>query len=121
MTGYLGEGNPTINPIYLRRKVRRRRSRTTCANPGQPGKEKAEGAVSDEPFYARGKKPPAPMVERLWEVRKDHVTWTCDLRFHGERSGWEAMILRDGLLLNAQRFDLKRSSNILVERAAAGH
>jgi hypothetical protein len=40
-------------------------------------------------------------------VRKDHVTWTCDLRFHGESYGWEAMILRDGELFFSCRFVLK--------------
>lgn len=69
--------------------------------------------MSDEPFYTPGKKPtPQPhyrpeIVEWLWEVRKDHVTWSCDLRFHGESYGWEAMILRDGDLAISRRFALK--------------
>jgi hypothetical protein len=46
--------------------------------------------MSDEPFYTPGKKPPGPKYyrpvssERLWELRKDHITWSCPLRFHGE-------------------------------------
>jgi hypothetical protein len=58
--------------------------------------------MSDEPFYTPGKKPtPQPhyrpkTTERIWELRKDHVTWSADLRFHGESYSWEAMILRDG-------------------------
>jgi hypothetical protein len=46
--------------------------------------------MSDEPFYTPGKKPtPQPhyrpeKVERLWDVRKDDITWSCDLRLHGE-------------------------------------
>jgi len=30
------------------------------------------------------------------------VTWSCELRFHGESYGWEAMILRDGELFSAR-------------------
>jgi hypothetical protein len=31
----------------------------------------------------------------LWELRRDHVTWSCELRYLGE---WrvEAQVLRDG-------------------------
>jgi hypothetical protein len=72
--------------------------------------------MSDEPFYTPGKKPtPQPhyrpqLTERLWEIRKDHVTWSCDLRFHGESYGWEALILRDGELFVSQRFVLKAAA-----------
>ena len=65
---------------------------------------------------APGKKPTPPKLyrpessERLWEVRKDHVTWSGDLRFHGESYGWEAMILRDGELAISQRFVLKAAA-----------
>jgi hypothetical protein len=59
--------------------------------------------MSDEPFYTPGKKPtPKPpyrpqLIERsIWELRKGHVTWTCDLRFHGESYGWESMIFARG-------------------------
>jgi len=41
---------------------------------------------------------------------KDHVTWSCALRFHGESYGWESMILRDGELLISQRFVLKAAA-----------
>jgi hypothetical protein len=70
--------------------------------------------TDDEPFYTPGRKPTPPphyrpaIVERLWEVRKDHVTWACDLRFHGESYGWEAMILRDGELFISRRFVLNQ-------------
>jgi hypothetical protein len=53
-------------------------------------------------WYSPNHKSPAPKhyrpesSERLWEIRKDHVTSSADLRFHGESYGWEAMILRDG-------------------------
>jgi hypothetical protein len=72
--------------------------------------------TNDEPFYVPGRKPtPKPHYrpessERLWEIRKDHVTWSCDLRFHGESHGWESMILRDGKLAISQRFLLRESA-----------
>jgi hypothetical protein len=43
----------------------------------------------------------------LWELRKDHVTWSCELRFDGGSWGWEARILRDGELHMADRWLLK--------------
>jgi hypothetical protein len=45
--------------------------------------------------------------EPLWSFRKDHVTWSADLRFHGESCGWEAQILREGELVIARTFVLK--------------
>jgi hypothetical protein len=69
--------------------------------------------MSDEPFYTPGKKPtPQPhyrpkTTERLWELRKDHVTWSADWRFHGESWGWEAQIYRDGEITIGRRFDTK--------------
>lgn len=50
-----------------------------------------------EPFDTPGKKPPPPnyyrpeTTARLWEVREDRVSWTCDVRIHREsriRSDW---------------------------------
>jgi len=56
--------------------------------------------MGDDAFYTPGHVPPTPRVrprpaEPLWELRKDHVTWTCELRYHGEW-GVEAQILHDG-------------------------
>lgn len=72
--------------------------------------------MADEPFYTPGKKP-TPIkhyrpesTERLWEIRKDHVTWSADLRFHGESYGWESMILRDGELVIGRRFVIKTAA-----------
>jgi hypothetical protein len=33
--------------------------------------------------------------ELIWTVQKNHVTWTCELKFHGESYGWEAQIYRE--------------------------
>jgi hypothetical protein len=68
--------------------------------------------VSDDAFY-RPNRPPTPPRqpkpgEPLWELRHDHVTWSCELRFHGESYGWEAQILREGELVIGRRFDLRR-------------
>ena len=69
--------------------------------------------ADDTPFYAPNRKPVPQrhyrpqLIERLWDVGADHVTWSCDLRFHGESYGWEAMILRDDELVIARRFALK--------------
>jgi hypothetical protein len=55
---------------------------------------------------------PAPRVRRpgetLWTLRRDHVTWSCELRFHGESVGWEAQTLRDGELVIGRTFLLRR-------------
>jgi hypothetical protein len=67
----------------------------------------------NEPFYAPGRKPtPQPRyrpesTEPLWELRTDHVTWSAELRFHGESWGWEAQIYRDGEITIGRRFDTK--------------
>ena len=44
--------------------------------------------------------------ELLWSVRKDGVTWSAELRYHGEY-GVEAQILRNGELSIGRRFPLK--------------
>jgi hypothetical protein len=41
-------------------------------------------------------------------MRHQHVTWSCELRFHGESWGWEAQILRAGELVIGRRFDLSQ-------------
>jgi hypothetical protein len=45
--------------------------------------------------------------EQLCSIRKENVTWSCELRFHGESVGWEAQILRDGELSIARAFVLR--------------
>jgi len=66
--------------------------------------------MSDQPFYSPELRPPAPQKpspgEPLWTLRKDHVTWSAELRVHGEY-GVEAQILRDGELVIGQRFDTR--------------
>lgn len=59
--------------------------------------------MSDQPFYAPNgtsvpRRQPKP-GERVWDFRRDHLTWSCELRFHGESYGWEAQILRKGELV----------------------
>jgi hypothetical protein len=74
-----------------------------------------EVAVSDNPMHA-GHRPPVRQRkpgELLWTVRKDHVTWTCELFFRGESYGWEAQIVRETDLRIGRRF-------ILRERQSAG-
>src|SRR4051794_40867592 len=62
-------------------------------------------AMSDDAFYSPNRQPPPPLVpkagEPLWSVRHNHVTWSCELRFHGESYGWEATLLRDGELVTS--------------------
>jgi hypothetical protein len=65
--------------------------------------------VSDDPHFA-GYRPPARERrpgDLLWTVRRDHVTWTCELFFRGESVGWEAQIFRDGDLRIGRTFVLK--------------
>jgi hypothetical protein len=40
-------------------------------------------------------------AEPLWNVQVNHLTWSCELRFHGETYGWEAQILWNGELFAA--------------------
>jgi hypothetical protein len=68
-------------------------------------------AVDDEPFYSpKHRLPDPPRVPRLgeplWSLRVNHVTWSCELRYHGEW-GVEAQILRDGDLVIGRRFDTR--------------
>jgi hypothetical protein len=67
--------------------------------------------MADEPFYAPNRRPPPPRVARpgeaIWSILVSHVTWSCELRFHGESVGWEAQILRDGDLVIARTFTVR--------------
>jgi hypothetical protein len=60
--------------------------------------------VSDEPFYAPNRKP-APASQRkpgelLFEFVRgsDRAPMPCELKFHGESYGWEALFLVRGEL-----------------------
>lgn len=35
-------------------------------------------------------------VEQLWQVRVQHITWTCTIRFVSESWGWMVSLERDG-------------------------
>jgi hypothetical protein len=54
----------------------------------------------------RSEVPPEPGAP-LWSAQKGDVTWSCELRFHGESVGWEAQILRDGDLVIGRAFILR--------------
>ena len=47
--------------------------------------------------------------EPLWSIRKGEVTWSAELRYHGEY-GVEAQILRNGELALGRRFTLKEQA-----------
>ena len=47
--------------------------------------------------------------EPLWSVQKGDVTWSAELRYHGEY-GVEAQILRNGELRIGRRFLLKEQA-----------
>jgi hypothetical protein len=61
---------------------------------------------TDDAFYSPNRKPPAARKptpgEPLWSLRYHHITWSCELRFHGESYGWEGQILRNGELFTAR-------------------
>jgi hypothetical protein len=61
------------------------------------------------PYSSNYRPPPRlrPPTETLWKIRREHVTWSCELRFHGESYGWEAQILRDSGLVIGRRFLLR--------------
>jgi len=68
--------------------------------------------VSDNPMHA-GHRPPVRQRkpgELLWPVRKDHVNWTCELKFHGESYGWEAQIYRETDFRIGRRFILREEA-----------
>jgi hypothetical protein len=68
--------------------------------------------MSDDAFYSPHRTPPPRRQptpgEPLWTLRLAHVTWSAELRCHGESWGWEAQILREGELVIGRRFDLRR-------------
>ena len=76
--------------------------------------------MSDDAFY-RPNRPPAPPRppkpgEPFWSLRHDHVTWSRELRFHGESYGWEAQILREGALVIGQWFVLRQMAEQWAEK-----
>jgi len=65
--------------------------------------------ADDQDFCLPGRKVPPRQPqpgEAIWQIRVNHVTWSCELRVHGEW-GVEAQILRDGDLMIGRRFDLR--------------
>ena len=63
----------------------------------------------DDPFYSPTYRPvprKPRAAEPLWELRRDGVTWTCELRYHAER-GVEATSFRNGEFLMGRRFDTR--------------
>jgi len=68
--------------------------------------------MSDHAFYRPNRPAPAPRQpkpgEPIWSLRHEHVTWSCELRFHAESWGWEAQILHEGELVIGQRFALRQ-------------
>ena len=43
--------------------------------------------MTDPLFRTPGRVIPARLArpsERVWELRRDHVKWSCEFRFHGE-------------------------------------
>src|SRR5262245_50183192 len=73
-------------------------------------------AMSEErwqPF--RGKRPqptvPQPPDAVLFSITKDHVKWSCELRFqHIEYLPFELRILRNGDFFGSQRFAMKEQT-----------
>jgi hypothetical protein len=47
--------------------------------------------------------------EPLWSLRREGVTWSAELRYHGEY-GVETQILRNGELSIGRRFPLKEQA-----------
>ena len=73
---------------------------------------------SGNDWYSPKYKPPRVVRkpvpgERLWEVRKNHITSSAELRFHGESYGWEALIRRDGDMTISRRFVLREQAMLM--------
>jgi hypothetical protein len=83
-------------------------------------RQRYDWGVSEQPFYKPNRTPPPPRTakpgEFLWELRREPVTWSGELRFHGESYGWEAQILRDGELAIGQRFLLRDQAVAWAEK-----
>lgn len=80
--------------------------------------------MTDDPWFSPTWKPPAPRQTRhgepLWELRKDHHTYSCELRVFGVW-GVEAQILKDGELLIGRRFQYKGAGGAVGDaRASSG-
>jgi hypothetical protein len=68
--------------------------------------------VTDDPFTTPNYRPPQRLprpTEPLFEFVRasDRAPMSCELHFHGESYGWEAMFLEQGTLSHSQRFLLK--------------
>jgi hypothetical protein len=75
-------------------------------------------ADDDLPFYHPAKKLPIRVPkpgEHLWTERVNNVTWSCELRSHGEW-GTEAQILRDGDLVIGRRFLIREEAIASAEQ-----
>ena len=78
--------------------------------------------MAPDPFYSPNHVPPVRTAKRgepLWHLRCDHVTWSAELRCHGELWGWEAQILREGDLVLGQRFRLHEQAVSFAEAMQA--
>jgi len=71
-----------------------------------PQRAEASTRHNGTPALPRQARVPKP-GEPLWSLRREHVTWSAELRFHGESCGWEAQILREGELVLGRRFPLR--------------
>jgi hypothetical protein len=71
--------------------------------------------MSDDAFYRPNRSPVPPRPpkpgEPIWTVRVNHITWSCEFRFHGESYGWEAQLLREGALVIGHRFLLRQPAD----------
>lgn len=61
------------------------------------------GKPVENAFIQGYKPPPARTLRRpdelVWTVHHDKAVWTCEMKFHGESYGREAIILRGGELM----------------------
>jgi len=45
----------------------------------------------------------------------NHITWSCEFRFHGESYGWEAQLLREGEIVIGHRVLLRQLAQALAD------
>ena len=102
-----------VSPLASRRSPRRRPYTAPTSGVTQPVRGRRRlTAMSDDSLLWTHR--PAPRCrprpgEPLWSVRRDGVTWSAELRYHGEY-GVEAQILRNGELRMGRRFPLKEQA-----------
>ena len=66
----------------------------------------------NDPHFAGHVPPPRQRRpgEPLWTIRVNHVTYSAELKFHGESYGWECQSFRETEFTIGRRFILREAA-----------